>query len=393
MQPEPYGVVGVIGTWNYPLYLNLAPIAWALAAGNAVVWKPSELAPESALALAERFEQANLPVWTVLGDASTGRALCRAGCDKIAFTGSAATGRAILTELAATGTPSVMELSGNDAMIVCADAEAAIAARAAVWGRVANAGQTCASPQRIYVVPEVAAAFLQEAEAALGRLRPGVDYGPLRTEGFRQRVQAIVAGSVAQGACLLLGGSPLTDRPGFFYAPTLLADCRAGMPVAEQDFFGPVLAVFPVPNEAEAVIQANASALGLAASVWTRDPARGRQLATQLRVGLVSINEVVLDSGNPALPFGGARGSGFGKQRGALGLEEFVQWKVVASHPAGGARRHLFPYRPETLPILRGAIQLQAARGPIAKLQALQQLVAAAQQWRKRPRNDFPPDG
>ena len=382
-QAQPLGVVGVIGTWNYPLYLNIAPIGWALAAGNAVVWKPSELAEDSACELAALFEQAGLPVFVAMGGAETGRELCRAGCDKIAFTGGVATGRAILSELAKTGTSSVMELSGNDAMLVCADADISLAAQCAVWGRGSNAGQSCVAPQRIYVVREVYDAFLSECRREIETLQPGRDYGPLRTDALRQRAHTMVKDAIGRGARLRIGGFCLPDEAGFYYAPTLLADCHEGMLAVEQDFFGPVLCVCPISNEAEAVARTNSSEMALGASVWTRDARKARAIARNLRVGFVSINEILLDAANPALPFGGLRASGFGKQRGIAGLEEFVAWKTIAPHQSGGSRRHLFPYRTATLPILRGLITLQGAQGLKAKLSAARELTRAAMNWKE----------
>ena len=282
-QAVPVGVVGVIGTWNYPIYLNMTPIAWALAAGNAVVCKPSELAEESACALASLFEQAGLPVFAVLGGAETGRELCNSGCDKIVFTGGTMTGRAILSELAKYGTPAVMELSGHDAMLVCADADAIAAARSAVWGRVSNAGQSCVAPARIYVVSAVYENFLAECRRELEKLEPGRDYGPLRTEALRQNSHAMVKDAIAKGARLLIGGHCLSDEGGAYYSPALLADCSAEMLVFRQDFFGPVLAVCPVADEADAIAQANGGGMGLGASVWTRDVRNGRDIARQIR--------------------------------------------------------------------------------------------------------------
>jgi acyl-CoA reductase-like NAD-dependent aldehyde dehydrogenase len=380
-EAQPYGVVGVIGTWNYPLFLNIAPIAWALAAGNAVVWKPSELATGSALALAELFQKEWLPVFVVTGSGETGRALCEAGCDKIAFTGGVATGRDILKTLAQKGTPSVMELSGNDIMLVLPDTNIFLTAKSAVWGRCCNAGQSCVAPQRIYVLAPVYEAFLEACQREIAALRPGIDYGPLRTEALRRQTHRLIWAAISQGARLLSGGFALEDRPGYFYAPTLLADCDDAMPVMAHDFFGPVLAVCRVATEAEAVERANASSMALGASIWTRNLTQAQAIAAQLHVGVVSVNNVLLDAANPALPFGGLRASGFGKQRGGAGLEEFVQWKAVATHSVRGNRRHLFPYREATLPILRGVAALQAARSISAKWRALRALVAAARDW------------
>ncbi len=381
--PMPYGLVGVIGTWNYPIYLDMTSIAWALAAGNAVLWKPSELATASASALHVLCERAGLPVFLLTGDATTGRALCRAGCDKFAFTGGVDTGRAILAELALSGTPAVMELSGNDAMIVCADADVRLAARSAIWGRCCNAGQSCVAPQRFYVARSAYAPFIAECRRAMELLRPGSDYGPLRTEALRRTAHKLVWEAVERGARLVIGGHNRADLPGFHYAPTLLADCDDDMRVVGQDFFGPVLAVCLTADEAEAIDRTNASALALGASVWTRSKRRGREIAQQLQVGVVAVNsDTLLMAGDARLPFGGLRGSGYGAQRGAAGLDEFVQWKVMSVNGAGGARRHLFPYREATLPILRGMVALRTAHGPRAKIQALRELIAATRNWR-----------
>ena len=382
-QAIPFGVVGVIGTWNYPIYLNVTPIAWALAAGNAVVWKPSEMAEESACVLASLFEEAGLPVFTLTGGAETGRELCNAGCDKIVFTGGTGTGRAILAELAKSGTPAVMELSGHDAMLVCADADIALAARSAVWGRISNAGQSCVAPSRIYVVSTVYENFLAECRREMERLVIGRDYGPLRTERLRQNSHQMVKDAISRGAKLLIGGYCVPNENGAYYAPALLADCRAGMLVMEQDFFGPVLAVCRVNDEADAIAQANNVEMALGATVWSRDIKKATALARQLRAGTVSLNDVLLDGAEPHLPFGGIGGSGFGKQRGLAGLEEFIVWKTIIPHKSGGQRRHLFPYRKATLPILRGLIALQAARGLKAKLNAARDLAQAAKNWKK----------
>ena len=386
MLPEPYGIVGVIGTWNYPLLLDIAPIAWALAAGNVVVWKPSELAMATAMTVMCHFERALLPVVCITGDGSTGRALCQGQgelqCDKVAFTGGVSTGRAILAELAEHGIPSVMELSGNDAMLVCADADVQIAARSAVWARCSNAGQSCVAPQRIYVVPEIYKEFVTACRERIEALRPELDYGPLRTSALRARIHGLVFDAVSRGAKLVAGGSCLDDRTGFYYAPTLLADCTDAMPVVAEDFFGPVLAVCRVQNTAEALVRINADSMRLGASIWTRDVAQGKEIAAKLRVGTVAINtETMLLAANPALPFGGFGASGFGKQRGATGLEEFVQWKTVSWQGMGGVRRHLFPYKAATLPILRGMIALKSARTFHAKIDALRGLTQAAKDW------------
>ncbi len=399
--PMPVGVVGVIGTWNYPLLLDGATLAWALAGGNAVVWKPSELATASAVALYAHLERAGLPVTLVTGDGGTGQALCNplqadansdeenAGSyiDKLAFTGSVATGRAILAQLAPRGIPSVMELSGNDALIVCADAELNATAKAAVWARVCNAGQSCVSPQRVYVEASAYPAFLDACEAALKGLRAGVDYGPVRTDGFRKRAHGLAVDAVQRGARVVTGGDCLDGEEfanGFFYTPTLLADCRDEMPIMREDFFGPVLCVRSARDTDEAIALANANPMGLGASVWTRDVSRGRDIAARLKAGVVTINSETLMTGTrPGLPFGGTGASGWGQQRGEAGLDEFVHWKTVCWQSKAGAQRHVFPYYDATMPILRGFLALKSARGVKAKMQAVRQLTDAVRHWNK----------
>lgn len=381
---EPYGVIGIIGAWNYPLFLNLVPICQALAAGNTVVWKPSELAVFSAQTIARLLEAAGVPCGVVeiaFGASETGQALTQADCDKYVFTGSVPTGRAILAELAQSGKPSVMELSGNDAFLVCADAALETAARAAVWGRVSNAGQSCVAPQRFYVEQTVYEPFLQAMKRHIAALRPH-ELTPLRTATARQRCHRLVREAVEQGARLLYGGGFDPEQPGFFYTPTLLADCTDTMAVMQEDLFAPVLAVCPVRNEHEAVRRANGNPLALGASVWTEDRKRGAELAAQLHVGLVSVNEILLDAAHPAIPFGGVGASGFGKQRGAQGLEEFVVRKVVVRHAAEGTRRHLFPYLPAATDLLTAAAHLRGTQG----WRTLPDLIRAAVAWQRQER-------
>ena len=387
LEAVPYGVMGVIGTWNYPLLLDGAAVAGALLAGNAVVWKPSELATACASRLFGHFERAGLPVALIPGDGRTGRALCQSAIDKLAFTGGAPTGRAILAQLAPRGIPSVMELSGNDALIVCADADVYAAAKAAVWARICNAGQSCVSPQRLYVASCAYAGFVSTCERVLSDLRPGGDYGPLRTDSLRGRVHSLVTEALAHGAVLRAGGNCIEGAEyenGFYYTPTLLTDVDNQMPIMREDFFGPVLCVQSVPDEAAAIMLANDSDMGLGASVWTRNVERGLALASQLKAGVVTVNmETLMTGARPALPFGGMGASGWGRQRGAAGLEEFAQWRTVCWQGSPGAQRHTFPYRDATLPILRGVLALKTARGLSAKAQAFRQLGDAARQWNK----------
>lgn len=361
--PMPYGLVAVIGTWNYPIWLNAAPILWALIAGNVVVWKPSELALNSAKALQSCFETAGLPVFLLVGDGKIGQHLCKSPIQKLAFTGSASTGRAILQALATDGIPALMELSGNDAAIVAADANISLAARSLVWSRCCNAGQSCLAPQRIYVHKDRYEDFLFHCKEQMEGLRPEKELSPLRTEAHRKQVHQLVQKAVSSGAKLLTGGYPL-PRKGVFYAPTLLADCNDAMEVMCEDFFGPVLPIAVIESVEEGIERANRDEFALGASLWTSYMRQAKVYANQLRAGVVAINqETLLLAADPAIPFGGCQASGFGKQRGLAGLEEFVVWKAVSATSYRGARKHLYPYNEASLPILRGLVALHASHG------------------------------
>ncbi|GDX40321.1 aldehyde dehydrogenase [Armatimonadota bacterium] len=378
---SPYGVIGSIGTWNYPLFLNLVPLCQALAVGNTVVWKPSEYALYTAATTIDLFESIGLPqdvLQAVWGDGQAGRYLAQAGCDKYAFVGSARTGRAILSELAVQGKPSVMELSGNDASIVCKDAPLEAAARSVIWGRVCNAGQSCVAPQRVYVIAEVYEAFLEQCVKHITHLRLH-ELTPLRTAVARERCHRLVDSALTQGARLLHGGAFDLSRGGYYYLPTLLADCREDMEIVAEEVFAPVVCVCRVADESEAICRANSTDFGLGASVWTQDLSSGRRIASELQVGLVSINSVLLDAADPTVSFGGVSASGFGKQRGALGLEEFIVRKAVVAHSAQGVRRHLFPYLPATEGVLKGIITLRSRGG----WRTIPELLRSANRWRE----------
>lgn len=382
--PEPYGVIGLIGTWNYPLFLNIVPICQALLAGNCVVWKPSELALLSAQKMFSLFRSAGVPEGVfemVLGGKEVGRLLTQSDCDKYVFTGSVPTGRAILAEVAQAGKPCVMELSGNDAFIVCADAPLEVAACSAVWGRVCNAGQSCISPQRFYVVESVYDSFLLRVESEIRGLKRE-ELTPLRTKAARDHCHHLVEKAVRQGARCCVGGAFDANEVGFFYPPTLLAECEDHFDVMREDLFAPIIAVCPVRNEAEAIERANEATLGLGASIWTRDLGRGKALAQKLKVGLVSLNEVLLDAAHPAIPFGGMKQSGFGKQRGALGFEEFVVRKVVSNHSVKKSRKHLFPYLKATEDLLLMWISVRYQR----RWNHLSRVVQFAREWQTEQR-------
>jgi acyl-CoA reductase-like NAD-dependent aldehyde dehydrogenase len=350
---RPVGVVGLIGTWNYPLFLTAPAIADALAAGNAVVWKPSEQVPLIGDRLQRAFREAGFPeglVAAVQGGAEVGRALTAAPIDKGHFTGGIANGRRVLAALAARGIPATAELSGFDAAVILPDAPRDSTVRALAWAAFLNAGQTCIAVKRVYVVgdPEPWASALAAAAAGLRVGDPAgeVDVGPMISTSARERFHQFVLDAIAAGAKRLAGGSP-ADGAGCFYQPTVLR-AEPGETAPEEALagcFGPVVLIRGVRDIDEAVAATNASDYGLAASVWGRDRRAARAVADRLVVGMVAVNDAVAPSGHAAAPFGGVKASGFGRTHGALGLREFAVPQVLHTRASGGLRPQLYPYR------------------------------------------------
>ncbi|MEU7872070.1 aldehyde dehydrogenase family protein [Dactylosporangium sp. NPDC049140] len=330
----PYGVVGVIGPWNYPVYTPMGSIAHALAAGNAVVFKPSEYTPGVGVWLATCWAELfpdNPVLQVVAGDGTVGAALCRAAVDKIAFTGSAATARAVMAACAERLTPVVIEGGGKDALIVTADADLEAAARAAVFGGLGNAGQTCAGVERIYVERPVFDPFVARLAELMREVEPGdgpdAPYGPMGTPAQPAIVQRHIGDAIERGGRAVVGGVDSVRAP--FVEPVLLADVPEDSAAVTEETFGPVMVVNPVADAEEAVRRANATAYGLSGSIFSRSRRRGLALAGGLRAGAVSVNSVLGYAGVPALPFGGVGDSGFGRVHGADGLREFSRPRSV----------------------------------------------------------------
>jgi acyl-CoA reductase-like NAD-dependent aldehyde dehydrogenase len=329
---RPIGVVGVIGPWNYPVFTPMGSIAYALAAGNAVVFKPSELTPGVGVALADTFAEVvdgHPLLQVVTGFGETGAALCRTpGVGKIAFTGSTATGKRVMAACAETLTPVLVECGGKDPMIVDVDADLEAAADAAVWGGMSNAGQTCAGVERVYVLDAVAEEFTAEVVARARRLRAGSggDFGPMTMPAQSEVVRRHVEDALAKGGRAVVGGPESVQPP--FVEPVVIVDVPEDSVAVTEETFGPLIVVNRVPHVDEAVRRANASAYGLGASVFSR--ARGEEIAGRLRCGMVAVNGVISFAGIPGLPFGGVGDSGFGRIHGEDGLREFTRPQAVA---------------------------------------------------------------
>jgi len=350
---EPYGVIGIISPWNYPLSIPATETLAALVTGNAVVLKPSELTSCTALVLGDLLCEAGVPrdVFQVLiGDRITGSALLHSPIDKLVFTGSLATGKQIAQVAASRLLPLVLELGGKDPMLVLADADVEVASSGAVWGAFTNAGQACLSVERCYVDRKLYQPFLAACVEKTRRLRvgdgeaPAIDVGPLIGERQLEIVESQVEDAVARGARVLVGGSRLKKVGSNFYAPTILADVTHQMRVMREETFGPVLPVMPFDSEGEAVRLANDSEYGLGASIWTRSRRRGEQLARQIQAGTVMVNDALSSFGIAEAPHGGMRMSGVGRTHGRFGLEEMVRIKYVDTDRMPG-RKKVWWYR------------------------------------------------
>lgn len=347
---RPYGVVGIITPWNYPLVLVLSPVTQALMAGNTVLLKPSEHVTKTALLLERILAKLQLPhlIMQVLpGGPETALALARSPVDKLAFTGGYIAGQAVAEAAAKSLTPILLELGGNDAMLIAADADIERAARAAVWGSFFNAGQSCIAVERCFVEAPVADAFLNrvvdltrtltQGNATLDPNRPDFDLGPLLLESSVARVQAMIDDAVARGATIRHGGIPNPAAPTMF-PPTVLGDVMPSMRVMQEEIFGPLLAVMRVASLEAAVTLANRTPMGLSASIWTRNNRRAQRLAADLEVGGVMVNDCMTHFGIVELPFGGVKRSGFGRTQGREGLLEFCTTQTITTHRFGPRR-------------------------------------------------------
>jgi acyl-CoA reductase-like NAD-dependent aldehyde dehydrogenase len=335
---EPVGVIGIISSWNYPLAIPLSQIIPAVAAGNAVVCKTSDFTPQCGALIEKLFLDAGFPknlVTIVQGGGEVGQALIDAGPDKIMFTGSVATGRLIAEACAKKLIPSVLELGGNDAMIVLADANLEVAASAAVWGSYTNCGQVCLSVERLFVEEAVEKRFVALCIEKTKKLRlgpgcdPASDVGPLIRPEHVQRMSDLIDHAVARGARVLCGGKPRPDLGTNFFEPTVVAGVNSTMRLFQEETFGPILAVQAVKDSEEAVARANDSTFALAASVWTSDAKRGQAIAARLHAGAVMVNDAISYFGIAEAPHGGSGASGWGRTHGKAGLSEMVQTKYI----------------------------------------------------------------
>ncbi|NJC73382.1 aldehyde dehydrogenase family protein [Planosporangium thailandense] len=332
LEYQPYGVIGVIGPWNYPVFTPMGSIAYALAAGNAVVFKPSEYTPAVGQWLVDRFAEVvpEQPVLQIVhGTGEVGGALCRSGVGKLAFTGSTATGKKVMAACAETLTPVLVECGGKDAMIVEADADLDAAVSACLWGGMTNAGQTCIGIERVYVAERVYDDFLGKLVERAAKLTVSdgedADFGPITMPGQIDVIRRHIDDAIARGGRAVLGGPDAVQPP--YVKPTILVDVPEDSVAVREETFGPTLTVTRVRDGDEAVERANASVYGLGGSVFSRS--RGMELARRLRSGMTAVNGALSFAGVPSLPFGGIGDSGFGRIHGEDGLREFARAKAI----------------------------------------------------------------
>lgn len=361
----PRGVVGVIAPWNFPFSIPIGETMMALIAGNAVVLKPSEVTPLIALLAKQLYLAAELPpdlFQIVTGRGPTGAALIDSGIDQCLFTGSVATGRKVAAACGERLIPCTLELGGKAPAIVCGDADLERTAQAIVWGGFANAGQVCASVERVYAVDSIHDALVARVVRHARELRQGdassqdVDIGAMTWDQQVENVERLVNAAVAAGAKLECGGKR-GPGPGLFYEPTVLTGCRQDMDIMRKEIFGPAIPIMRVQSEDEAVRLANDSHLGLLAYVFTRDRERGKRIAERIEAGTVMINDVLNTYACPETPWGGVKESGIGRTHSILGLRELCEVRHV-NHDRVALGREVwwYPYRENTFrALLRGA--------------------------------------
>jgi acyl-CoA reductase-like NAD-dependent aldehyde dehydrogenase len=324
---HPRGVAGVITPWNYPFFLSMIPTITALSAGCSVVLKPSEITPLTGRLFGELADRAGLPsdlIQVIHGDGITGAALAESHVDVLAFTGSTKVGKLVAAEAAKRLTPVILELGGNDAMVVLEDADLAQTARAAVWGGMVNAGQSCFSVERLYVVDSVYDQFLTQLEMELDSVTVATDdkreIGPIINPPQLRVIEEHVQDAINKGARIVTGGKRAETERGIYFEPTLLVDVDHSMTIVKDETFGPVLPVISVPDESAALRMANDTRFGLHGSVWSKSRSRAARFASQMKSGTVAINDVGVNFIVPTISFGGIGESGYGSNFGEDGI-------------------------------------------------------------------------
>lgn len=336
VESTPFGVLFGVQPWNFPYYQLARFAAPNLMAGNVVMVKHAGCVPQCAIAFEKLWLEAGAPAGTYtnlrISYEQVNRVIDDPRIKGVALTGSVEAGKIVAARAGLNLKKSTMELGGSDAFIVLEDADLDKTVKWAVWGKMNNSGQCCTAAKRFIVVEELADRFLDKFQTALAAFKPGdpmdeaTTLGPLSTEAALIKLLDQVKRAIANGATLVMGGNRI-DRPGAFMQPTILTNIQPDNPAFREEFFGPVALLFRVKNEDEAIALANDSEFGLGGAVFTKDIARGKRVASRIDTGMVFINHPT-DS-TPDLPFGGIKNSGYGRELSSMGIQEFVNKKLV----------------------------------------------------------------
>ncbi len=369
---KPLGLIGVIGPWNYPLTNSFGDCIPALAAGNSVILKPSEITPLTSLKLLEGMKECGLPdgVFQIAtGTGGTGAALVNE-VDMIMFTGSTKTGKMVARAAGEALIPVSLELGGKDAAIVCADADVERAANTLLYYAMFNCGQTCISVERVYVEEPVYDRFVQLVTEKAKALRTGygaagsADVGSLTFPPQLDIVQHHIDDAKAKGARVIVGGSKINEGHGYWFEPTVLVDVTHDMECMTEETFGPTLPIMKVADVEEAIRLANDSPYGLAATVFSKDIKKADEIGRRLDVGAVTINDALVNYSALELPMGGAKKSGIGSRHGRGGIRKYCQQQsVLITRLATKKDPHMYPYTAGRTKLLSRAFGFLYGRG------------------------------
>lgn len=379
---ESLGVIGIIAPWNYPFAIPMMAALMAVITGNTVVLKPSEKSPLIGLKIAEVFELAGFPdnvVSVVTGERITGEYLSRSRLAKLIFTGSAASGAQVMAQAAPQLTPVCLELGGKDAAIVLADAPVESTAWGIAWGAFTNAGQACASIERLYLVKgEETDRLIARIIEVTKSLRIGAasdsktEIGPIIDETQFYKIMSQVDEAISQGAEVICGGKRAEGLAGYFYQPTILINVNHTMRIMTEETFGPVLPMMVVASEEEAIRLANLSDYGLSASVWSQNVGHAKAVARQLNAGSVFINDNLFAHAVPQLPWGGVKKSGFGRSHSYFGLLDLVNIKHISlDYSKSSHRLWWYPYGENKIKSVCGGLEFFHAKSVVKKVKGL----------------------
>jgi aldehyde dehydrogenase (NAD+) len=332
VQRSPLGVVGVIGPWNYPMFTPVGSIAYALAAGNTVVFKPSEYTPGVGVWLEESFSSVApfADIFTTMtGLGQTGAALCNSAIDKLSFTGSTKTAKLVAAACATNMIPVVLECGGKDPVIVASDANIDRAVDATIWSAMANSGQSCIGAERVYVDKKVASVFISKAVELAKSVNAGApgegNYGPVTMPSQIDVIASHLKAAIKDGGKFAYGSAKSVQAP--FVQPVILVDVPENSTAIREETFGPIIIINTVSNMQEAIELSNSSRYGLGANVWSKR--QGKKIASQLQCGMVAINSTFSFAAIAAVPFGGVKDSGYGRVHGPEGLLEYTFARTV----------------------------------------------------------------